>query len=84
MGRRVPCSNITKISVKGEAKAGKRGYYSVVFTQGDGRPISPLQFLHERRQADWLAEEVRKAMEPWRGSKRTGGIAADRSARRVL
>jgi len=82
--RRVPCTSITKIGVKGESQGGKRGYYSITLTQEKGKTISPFLFLYERRQADWLAEEVRKAMEPWRGSKRTGGIAADRSARRVL
>ncbi len=70
MGRRMLCSSITKVGVKGEGRAGKRGYYSITFTQGDGKSTSPLQFLRERRQADWLADEVCKAMEPWRSEKR--------------
>ncbi|HSQ75290.1 MAG TPA: hypothetical protein VLT13_07020, partial [Bacteroidota bacterium] len=69
-GRRLPCSSIKRIGVKGEARGAARGYYAVTLTQEDEKTVSPLQFLPERRHADWLAEEVRKAMEPWRTDKR--------------
>jgi hypothetical protein len=65
--RQIPCSHVARIGVKGESRAGKSGYFSIALTRKDGNATSPLQFLPDRRQADWLAEEVRRAMEPWRG-----------------
>jgi len=68
-GRRIPCARITKIGVKASPQAGRRGYFSITFTEEGEKTISPFQFLREQRHADWLAEEVRKAMMPWRGGQ---------------
>jgi hypothetical protein len=74
-GRRSPCASVTKVSVNGEGRTGKRGYYSVTLMRDDGKSVSPLQGLSDRRQADWLANEVRKAMDPWRSRERTKEIS---------
>ena len=65
-GKRAPCNTIQKIGVKGEGPQGKNGAFSVEFTLADGKKLSPLQSVPERRTAEWLAEEVRKAMARWR------------------
>jgi hypothetical protein len=63
----IPCASIAKIGIKGDGQSGKQGSYSITFTRSDGSTVSPFQSLKERNHADWLAEEMRKTMEPWRG-----------------
>ena len=77
--RRIPCSSVAKIGVKGEAKSRKGAYISVLLTLENGKTASPLQFLHDRRQAEWLAEELRRAMAPWRSGSGEGNDDGQRA-----
>jgi hypothetical protein len=65
-GRRVPCESVERLGVRGEGKQGRHGNCSVTLTLKDGKSLSPMQTVSELRTAEWLAEEVRKAMAPWR------------------
>ena len=42
------------------------GLRGIVLTQERGKPVTPFQSLRQRPEADWLAEELRKAMKPRR------------------
>ena len=65
-GKRVPCSMVERIGVRGEGKRGTHGNCSVTLTLAGGKSLSPLQSVSELQTAEWLADQVRKAMEPWR------------------
>lgn len=67
-GRRVPCETVERIGVRGEGRKGKHGNCSVTMTLAGGKSLSPMQTVSEIATAEWLAEEVRKAMQPWRRS----------------
>jgi hypothetical protein len=72
-GSRLPCGSITKVHIKGEGSPGKAGSFSVVLTQEGGKTTSPFQSVRNQAEGDWLADEVCKAMEPWRQEKRVDG-----------
>ena len=57
-GKRIPCSTIAKISV-GDA-------YSVDITQKEGEQLHVWWMFRRKHAADWLADEIRKAVAPWR------------------
>jgi hypothetical protein len=61
-GREIDCSTIAKIGVTGSA-----GAYSVNITQNDGRQLAVWWMLKRKQTADWLADEIRKAVASWRG-----------------
>ena len=65
-GKRVPCNTVERIGVRGEGKKGTHGNCSITMTLAGGKSLSPLQSVTELQTAEWLAEQVRKAMEPWR------------------
>jgi hypothetical protein len=65
-GKRVPCSSVEHIGVRGEGKQGRHGNCSLTLTLAGGKSMSPMQSIAELHTAEWLAEEVRKAMAPWR------------------
>jgi hypothetical protein len=65
-GKRVPCGSVERIGVRGEGKQGRHGNCSVTLSLTGGKSLSPMQSLADLRTAEWLAEEVRKAMAPWR------------------
>ncbi len=67
-GKRVPCASVERIGVRGEGRKGKHGNCSVTLTLAGGKSLSPLQSVSALQTAEWLAEEVRKAIVPWRGS----------------
>jgi hypothetical protein len=71
-GHRMPCGSITKVHVKGEGSQGKTGSFSIVFTQEGAKTTSPFQSVRTQAEGDWLADEVCKAMEPWRQEKGAG------------
>lgn len=65
-GNRVKCSAVKKIGVRGQSTQGKSGTFSLTLTLDNGSTLTPWQSVKEKRTAEWLAEEVRKAMAPWR------------------
>jgi hypothetical protein len=65
-GNRVRCSTVKKISVRGQTAQGNSGSFSITLTLENGTTLSPWQSVKQKRTAEWLAEEVRKAMAPWR------------------
>ena len=67
-GKRVPCESVERIGVRGDGKQGRHGNCSVTLTLKGGKSLTPMQTVSELRAAEWLAEEVRKAMAPWRGN----------------
>jgi hypothetical protein len=65
-GNRAQCSAVKKIGVRGQSTAGKSGTFSIILTLDNESTLTPWQTMKEKRTAEWLAEEVRKAMAPWR------------------
>jgi len=65
-GNRALCSTVAKIGLRGEGTQSTRGVYSITLTLADGKTLSPWQTTANKPAAEWLAEEVRKAMTPWR------------------
>ena len=59
-GIRVPCSSIAKISVTDSS--------TVTITRKDGKVLYVRWFFKRKQTADWLADEIRKEVAPWRGS----------------
>lgn len=65
-GVRFPCSEVTAVHTAAGGQSGTKSSYSVEFVQRSGTKIGTWHFVPDRSQAEWLARELSRALEPWR------------------
>jgi hypothetical protein len=61
-GTRLPRHSITRVKAVNISQSGTTSYWTVAFEQKDGKGARLWQMLNERRHAEWLAHELRKAI----------------------
>jgi hypothetical protein len=61
-GTRIPRSAITRVRAVNSGQSGSTSYWTIAFQQSGGKESRLWQMLQERRHADYLAAELRRAI----------------------
>jgi hypothetical protein len=61
-GTRLPRRSISRVKAVNISQSGTTSYWTVAFEQTGGKGARLWQMLNERRHAEWLAHELRKAI----------------------
>jgi hypothetical protein len=61
-GTRLPRESIKRIKVTNTGQSGSTGYWTLEFEQATGKGARLWQMLQDRRQAEYLADQLRRAI----------------------
>jgi hypothetical protein len=70
--RRLPMSEIAEVKARIGMQAGGAPYYDLVLVLADGRSVTAGHGIRDKREAEWLAATLRRAVSPAGVPTRTG------------
>jgi hypothetical protein len=67
-GRRARCDDIKSVGLSINAQMNRRPYYDIVLTRRTGPDLNAWTMIKDKREAEWLVDEIGRAFRRWQGS----------------
>jgi hypothetical protein len=67
-GKRIPCSEVVRVKLVTGAQTGSTTYYTLSLERREGASVNAGALIKSKQHAEWLAEEIEKAVASCRPS----------------
>jgi hypothetical protein len=67
-GKKARCDDITSVNLKIGSQTNRTSYYDLVLRQRSGRELDVWAMIRDKRQAEWLVDDLWRAIRKWQGS----------------